>query len=165
MGRDACATLEELKKAVEQIAPLLFGRELDRLRDIREHSAQLRHELRHFRGRVPERLTKRRARIDPSGALDDLDPGDERRSSFRLVAPPGECKTPALTCLGQRLLGQPSLANTRLATQEHEGALSGDGPFHESSKLRPFRLPSDIWRAPTQQGRFGIHLGHPDRTR
>src|SRR4029450_12261080 len=95
-GGDRCyaaGPIHELSIGVEEEAPLLLGRELDRRRNVRKGAAGVGHELRHFGCRVPKHVPQRACRDDARSELEYLDERDVRRRTFSFVAMPNPLGT------------------------------------------------------------------------
>ncbi len=110
---------DERSKAVEEETLLLLERKLDRLWDVFVSSAQRRNQLGDLRRIGPERLAKPPGRQKAHREIKALDPRQVGLTTFQLVAVALEHEEPALARLGQDLLGQPRLADTRFSADEN----------------------------------------------
>src|SRR5262249_28461053 len=68
------------------------------------------------------------------------------RGAARLPAAAGENGGPPCRCGRQQLLGQPALADPRLALDEEEAATAGKGVLEPGGELGQFRLTPDEGR-------------------
>jgi len=129
-------------EAVEEETLLLLGWELDGLRDVFVSAAQRRRQLCDLGCIGPELFTKPFGRYDAHRELETLHPRQVVLTAFQLVAVTLEHEEPMLARLGQDLLCQPRLADTRLSPDEHQISFSRTSSFHESSKLGELTLSS-----------------------
>ena len=155
VGGGVRPSLDERQEVREQVMSLLGRWQLDRCGDVVNALTERRDESRDFRRRLAQRLAKRVGR-HTGGALHDLDPGDEWRRALRFIAPSGQGQAPALAGLGQDLLGEPRLPDTRFAAQKEQSALSArDQPVEELAGIGTLGFASDVGGAPTGSHRLG----------
>ncbi len=151
LRRHARAPLDEVAEAVEQVAALLLRRQLDGRWNIREHTPQLRDELRHLGCRFTERVAECRPRHDARRAFHHLDPRNEWWGACHLVTATGQRQTPALARVPEDLLGEPRLANARLPADQHQTATAPHRLVEPLAQLGVLTVAPDERRAPAPE--------------
>ena len=147
LGGHAAGAVDELEKAVEEIAALLLRRQLDRRRNVGKETPQLGHQLRDLRGGLTHRFPESRTRYHPCRVLEHLDERNEGRCLLHLVAVACRCQAAALPGLRQDLLRQSRLADARLTADERERPASSQRLVKESAHLGALALAPDIRRS------------------
>ena len=109
---------------VEEVAPLLFGRQLERVADVGEPSSQLRDHPRDLRSVVAQVLADDVRRHDRERLLQHFDERRVRDRALRLVAAPEHRERAPLLGLPDELLHEGRLADAGLPADEHETAVA-----------------------------------------
>ena len=114
-----CTALDKLAHAVQQIAPLLFGRECDRIRDIRKTAAKLRQQSGYFGCILPERVPQVLGADDPNSTLELLDSRLVGWRTFHVQAVSYHDQQSQASRLFRGFINEPAFSHTGFTTDQY----------------------------------------------
>ncbi len=143
---------------VEEVAALLFGRQVERLGDVGEAAAQFGHHARDLGRVVGHVLADDVGRHQRQRLLEHLDERRVRDGAFGLVAATEHGERAAALGFADDLAHQRRLADAGLAADEHQAAVAVDGRSDPAAQHAQLLLARDEHRRLRSR-----RLAHPQR--